>query len=193
MVDVAFDLEGSRVPNGYAFALWNELVRILPWLDAVDAAGVVPLRGAESDEGILLAKRSKLVLRLPAGMAGQAAALSGRELDLGSGALKVGMAVQRSLQPVATLHSHLVESAGEEEIFLGKMASELAEMEVSCKWICGRSGNISVGGRSLSGYSLVLHDLKPEQSLRVQRAGLGGSRRFGCGIFMPYKTISGLD
>lgn len=193
MVDVAFDLEGSIVPGSYAFTLWNEIVRILPWLEPVETAGVIPLRGAGSEEGFLLAKRSRLVLRLPAAMAGEAMALSGHELDFGATRLKVGAAVQRSLQPFATLHANLVESAKEEEAFLEEVAARLGDMQISCKWICGKRDTLDSGGSSLSGYSLVLHDLKPEDSLLVQRSGLGGNRRFGCGIFVPFKTISGLE
>lgn len=193
MIDMSFDLKGSFVPEGYAFALWQEIVRILPWLDVEEMAGVLPLRGSESGEGKLLAKRVKLVLRLPVELASQAGALSGQELNVGSCMLRVGAAVQRNLQPYTTLHAHLVESAEEEERFLADVDSRLREMGVSCKWICGKRHTVKGAGRALSGYSLVLHDLKPDDSLQVQRAGLGGSRRFGCGIFVPYKTISGLD
>jgi len=39
----------------------------------------------------------------------------------------------------------------------------------------------------------VIHDLKPEASLRLQYTGLGSDRRYGCGVFVPYKVITGLD
>lgn len=193
MIDTAFNLKGSVVPESYAFALWHEVARILPWLDAVESAGIIPLRGSMSGEGLLLARRSKLVLRLPAALAAQSGILSGQELNVGSGVLQVGAATERALQPYTTLHAHMVESAEDEEMFLADVDDQLREMGVACKWICGKRHTIKGAGQSLSGYSLVLHDLKPEASLLVQRAGLGGGRRFGCGIFVPYKAISGLD
>jgi CRISPR-associated protein Cas6 len=193
MLDMAFELHGCIVPEGYAFTLWHEVVAILPWLDAEESAGIIPLRGAESAEGMLLAKRSRLVLRLPVELAAQAEELSGKELDVGSSLLRVGAASKRPLQAYPTLHSHMVESAEDEEMFTSGVAARLQEMNVECKWICGKRHAITDTGRSLCGYSLVLHDLKPDASLLVQRAGLGGSRRFGCGIFIPYKTISCLD
>lgn len=193
MMDVVFDLKGGFIPGDYAFPLWGEIARILPWLDAEELAGVVPLRGTASGEGMLLAQRTKLVLRLPAELAQQAGALSGRELGIGSATLQVGEGRERPLQAHPTLHAHLVQSAEEESIFLDDMAARLRRMEVACKWICGKRLTVQGPGQSLAGYSLVLHDLKPDASLLVQRAGLGGNRRFGCGIFVPYKAISGLD
>jgi len=193
MTDLVFYLKGSFVPEGYAFALWDEVARILPWLAAEEQAGILPLRGSASGEGMLLAKRAKLVLRLPMERAAQAGILAGQELNVGSGVLQVGMAMERPLQPYTTLHAHLVESAEEEEMFLADVAVQLQELGIVCKWICGKHHTVKGAGQSLSGYSLVLHDLKPDASLLVQRAGLGGSRHFGCGIFVPYKAISGLD
>ena len=59
--------------------------------------------------------------------------------------------------------------------------------------ICGKRLSVSGSQRSIDGYSLVLHDLKPEASLHLQYAGLGEDRQFGCGIFVPYKVITGLS
>jgi CRISPR-associated protein Cas6 len=193
MVDMAFDLKGGKVPLGYAFALWDEVVRTLPWLEEEPDAGILPLGGSESGGHILLAARAKLVLRLPAARMQQAGALSGQALNLGAAALQTGAATMRPLHPHNTLHAHRVESADMEEEFIARIASRLADMGIACKWICGKRSAVTHAGRTLSGYSLVLHDLKPAASLAIQRAGLNGSRRYGCGIFVPYKTISGLD
>jgi len=193
MVDMAFDLDGGFVPKGYPFALWRELINILPWLETEPMAGVMALRGSASGEGMLLPLRAKLVLRLPAERAQQATLLSGHKLEIEGHALSVGMARARLLQPHPTLHAHLVENAGNEEAFLNDIADQLRQMNIVCKWICGKRGTLLGGGHSLSGYSLVLHDLKPQGSLQLQCMGLGGNRRFGCGIFVPYKVISGLE
>ncbi|MBI5658489.1 MAG: type I-MYXAN CRISPR-associated protein Cas6/Cmx6 [Nitrosomonadales bacterium] len=189
MTDVAFGLRGELVPAGYAFALWDEVARCLPWLEADEFAGIVPLRAAASGGNMLLPRRAKLVLRLRSQFAQRARSLTGRELDVGGSMLRVGEAEERSLKPYPTLHAQLVESASEEGAFLAGMAARLQEMEVACKLVCGKRLAVAGEKQQVAGYSLVLHDLKPEGSLQVQRMGLGGSRRFGCGIFVPYKTI----
>jgi len=193
MIDMVFGLEGSFVTEGYVFPLWDEVVNILPWIEDREQAGILPLRGSVSGEVMLLSRRSKLVLRVPVELAAQARALSGQELNVGSGTLRVGAAIERALQPYTTLHAHLVEGAEDEAVFLSGVATRLQEIGVACKWICGKRNTIEGAGQALSGFSLVLHDLKPDDSLQIQRVGLGGNRRFGCGIFVPYKTISGLD
>jgi hypothetical protein len=37
--------------------------------------------------------------------------------------------------------------------------------------------------------SLMVADLEPEQSVRLQQIGLGAGRTFGCGLFIPHKGI----
>lgn len=192
MTDIAFDLKGRAVPVGYAFALWREVVRNLPWLEAEKFAGIHPLRVTASGAEILLPQRAKLVLRLPAVRVAQAGRLSGQELHVGSNVLSVGEVKERPLQAFPTLHAHLVESDSEEDVFIAHVTRQLDEMKISCKWICGKRHAVMGEERKIGGYSLVLHDLKPDESLRLQQFGLGGERHFGCGIFVPYKTISGL-
>jgi len=186
-------MKGGFVTENYVFDLWNEAVRILPWLNSEEMAGILPLRGSVSERGLLLSLRSKLVLRLPAEMAVKADVLAGQVLHVGNCVLQLGSVSERRLQPYATLHSKLVKSEESEEIFLDTVAAKLEEMGINCKWICGRSQSIAGAGMNLLGYSLVLHDLNQEDSLQIQRVGLGGSRRYGCGIFVPYKTISDLN
>lgn len=192
MTDVVFELKGHSVAVDYMFALWSEVARILPWLETETYAGIHPLKVAASGLEMLMPRRTKLVLRVPQARAAQAADLSGEELRIGSSVLHVGAATERPLQAYPTLHAHVVASECTEQVFIAGVTCQLEELNVSCKWLCGKRHVIEGTERTLAGYSLVLHDLKPEESLRIQRYGLGGERHFGCGIFVPYKTITGL-
>ncbi|MFA6903846.1 MAG: type I-MYXAN CRISPR-associated protein Cas6/Cmx6 [Gallionellaceae bacterium] len=193
MVDVVFDLNGSTVPASYPFILWSELLRCLPWLGETGNIGVHPLRGSASGDNILLSRRTKLILRLPAERAAEAYSLSGQQLNIDGNVLIVGQARDRPLQAATTLHSYIVESKLGEVEFLADMKQKLQAMNIPCNLICDKYRKINDGNNSLSGFGLVLHDLKPAASLHIQRAGLGGSRYLGCGIFVPFKSISGLD
>lgn len=193
MLDVVFDLDGSSVPEGYPFVLWSEVVRYLPWLEGEENAGILPLRGSASGENTLLSKRTKLVLRVPAVRAAQAEQLSGRQLNIDGNILIVGIGKERQLQATTTLHAHLVESNLSEIEFLADMKEKLHAMNVACNLICDKQRKVRGGNQTLSGFGLVLHDLKPEASILIQRVGLGGGRHFGCGMFVPFKKISGLD
>jgi len=87
----------------------------------------------------------------------------------------------------------MVESNLGEVEFIADMKQKLQAMNIPCNLICDKYRKISDGKNSLNGFGLVLHDLKPAASLHIQRTGLGGARHFGCGIFVPFKAISGLD
>lgn len=190
--DIAFELGGNSVPANYAFELWGEIVRCLPWIEEELLAGVLPLRLAGSGADMLLPRRTKLVLRLPEERLAQAASLAGAELRIGPSTLSVGESSVRPLRAHSTLHAHMVECYGDEDAFVAELAKELQELQIDCRWICGRRHTVTGTERTISGYSLVVHDLKPNASLLLQGHGLGGARRYGCGIFVPYRTIAGL-
>ncbi len=193
MTDVRFDLEGRFVPEGYAFPLWGEVTRILPELQDFELAGILPLKGAASGEGLLLPRRAKLALRIPTSFVRNALELSGKTLDIEGNPLHVGTGNPREIEAYPTLRSQFVASEKIETDFLKEVETQLEKLEVSCKWICGRRQTLRNGETVLSGYSLAVHDLKPPASIRLQQAGLGNYRRFGCGLFVPHKTIAGLD
>jgi CRISPR-associated protein Cas6 len=123
----------------------------------------------------------------------QAGQLSGQQLNIGGSILIVGKGKERQLQPATTLHSYMVESNLGEVEFIADMNEKLHAMNISCKLICDKHRKISGAKQSLNGFGLVLHDLKPQASLQIQRNGLGDARQFGCGIFVPFKAITGLD
>lgn len=193
MLDMVFDLDGASVPEDAPFLLWQEIVRLLPWLKEVENVGILPLRGSVSGSLTLLSKRTKLILRVPVKYAPQTVVLTGQSLDIGGSVLVIGKGKDRKFQPVTTLHSYMVESDLGEIEFIAEMHNKLQSMNISCNLICDKHRIIKGEVQSLKGFGLVLHDLKPQASLQIQRSGLAGARQFGCGIFVPFKAISGLD
>lgn len=194
MIDIVFDLDGGTLPAAYPFELWAALVQRIPELAEEKLAGVLPLRGTEDTAGVLLPKRAKLVLRLPKTLADPVAArLTGSTMQSGAISLPLGKYKLRALQPYPTLHAQQVTGASDEVLFMDDINIQLSEMGIAAKLICGKRRTLSCDQLSIHGYSLVVHDLKPEASLQLQYAGLGGSRQFGFGIFIPYKVISGLS
>jgi len=194
MIDVVFDLEGSSLPAAYHFALWEALLGIVPQLAEEKHVGVLPLRSTVNSQGMLLAKRAKLVMRMPTKLAESSiSSFKGQYLDIGGSAIRVGSAKRRPIQPYPTIHAQLVTGAIDEVIFTDEIKKQMEILGVTGKLICGKHLAFNNGQRTIHGYSLVLHDLKPEVSLKLQYTGLGEDRRFGCGIFVPYKVITGLS
>lgn len=191
---MVFDLEGGILPVAYPFALWKELIRLVPGLAEEKSVGVLPLRGTGIKEGMLLSKRAKMVMRLPTKLANQTAAgLAGQQLDISGRSVRLGAAKTRPIHPFPTVHAQLVTGTSDEVQFVENINTQLGEMGIKGKLICGRRRTIGDDSQSMQGFSLVVHDLKAEASLHLQFVGLGTGRQFGCGIFVPYKVISGLS
>lgn len=194
MIDMVFDLDGGTLPAAYHFALWEALIHRVPQLAEEKPVGVLPLRGTGNNEELLLPKRAKLVMRVPATLADLVASrLTGQQLEITGNTVRLGAAKTRAIQPYPTIHAQLVTGASDEILFMEDIKKQMGELGVTGKLICGKRLAINGGQKSIQGYSLVLHDLKAEASLQLQYLGLGEDRQFGCGIFIPYKVISGLS
>ena len=194
MVDLVFDLEGGTLPAAYRITLWNALVDFAPQLAEEKLVGVLPLRATVNNQGMLLAKRAKLAVRMPATLTETAASrLTGQQLDIAGSSIRLGIAKTRKIEPYPTIHAQLVTGSSDEVLFVEDIKEQMGDLGVSGKLICGKRVTVNGGHRSIDGFSLVIHDLKPDASLQLQYAGLGSERQFGCGIFVPYKVITGLS
>jgi len=192
VVDVLFDLSGTLVPADCAAALALAVTGVLPWFEAEPRAGIHPLRAAPSTHGTLvLARRARLMVRVPEARAPATLALAGRGLDLGGEPVTVGAGHLRALAPTATLFAQRVAcDSRDERAFHDQVVRWLGELGVRCEFISGRARSVGAEGREVAGFSLALHGLDTADSLRVQAEGLGGERRLGFGIFVPHKAIA---
>ena len=190
-VDLLFSLSGTVVRSDYEWPLWQSLCQILPWLIDEPSAGIHPLSGTSAGAGLIyLSHRAHLTLRLPQRRLADANALSGRQIDLGGG-ITIGESRPRALLPSPAQYSPcVILGGGDEETFLAQCGTHLDEMGVSCSLVCGRAQARNGGEEEIRGFSLMLHGLAPEHSLRIQQWGLGEARKLGCGIFVPHKTAT---
>lgn len=202
-VDLAFELAGRDLPREHRAALAAALQQALPWLAEEPQAGVHALRSSPGeDDLVLLPRRARLGLRLPAARVAQARALCGQRLDVDGHPLQVGAAAPpRELVPTRTLYADFVCWGPADEDFDAQVASTLAELGVTGHWISGGArstlapgseGRPSTESSRLHGHALVLHDLPQRHALALQVLGLGRHRLLGCGLFVPHKTITGL-
>lgn len=191
MVDLSFEVEGNALPADYAWALCRAVAEVLPWLEAEPGAGIHPVKGAPTDRGTLLvSRRSRLILRLPAARVQDAGRLTGCSLDIGGAPLRVGAARVRALTPFATLYARFVTTgSADEQDFLKDVAGLLEGLGTRCKFMCGRSRQARTGEGEIAGFSVMLHEVLPEESVALQQRGLGPGRMLGCGMLVPHKSI----
>jgi CRISPR-associated protein Cas6 len=189
MVDVAFAVQGGPVERDCAAELHAQVRAVLPWLEEEASAGIHPLRGVTPVGGdLLIGPRARLMLRVPIARVTDCEALQGRVLALRE-PLRIGLARVRSLLPYQTLYSPLVITGDTaEDRFLAAVQRVLSAWHTACQVIVGQSGTRHVDTGVQTGFSLMLHGVSPESSLHAQQAGLGGYRKFGCGLFVPHRS-----
>lgn len=191
MLDLVFALRGRVVALDYADRLWRALDAVLPWLAGEPEAGVHPLAGVSAgDTELYLTRRARLSLRLPARRQADTAALSGARLEIG-GELEVGAVSVRRLAPVKVLYSPFVTvGRAVEQDFMLACREQLALAGIDAHLVCGKARRARAGDGEIQGFSLMLHGLGAEDSLRLQHQGLGSERKRGCGIFVPHKSVA---
>ena len=96
------------------------------------------------------------------------------------------------LQAQGTVFARYVAIENEdEEEFLGLCAGQLKEIGIEApRMMAGRTHLVAGGEGALHCRSLMLDGLEPEQSVDLQRQGLGPERLLGCGLFLPHKSIA---
>lgn len=189
--DVQFDLNGLELPEDHGQILCQALLAYLPWLADAPEAGIHPIHGAASGRGTLVInRRAKLVLRLPLERLGDAAALTGKTMDLGCGPIGIGPLKEKPLIPFHYLYAPFVDLGTTDEAeFLAAARTELEILGVQGGLIPGKQRKMHAPDGDIGGYSLMLHDVSLAHSILMQERGLGRNRIRGCGIFVPHKSI----
>jgi len=205
VVDVSFRVDCRCLPLDHAHALASALVPRLPWLATEPLAGVHLIHGAESGNGwyrpqdpdtdlLHLSRRARLRLRVPTVRAAEVeSVLRGASLDVAGFAVQLGAMTVLDLVPLPVVFArYVVARADEDEAeFLQRMRSELQRLAVPArKLLSGRSHRLTIPGGEVMTRSLMVADLSPEDSLRLQRSGVGPHRDLGCGLFIGHKDVA---
>jgi CRISPR-associated protein Cas6 len=205
VVDAVFAIECRNLPVDHAYALSAAIQAALPWFADEPQAGLHTIHGAASGAGwqrpegddaqLQLSRRTRLVLRLPAHRLADAAALSGRTLDVAGSPMRVGRLSARPLLRIASLFARSVmfQGAADESAFLAAATEGLRALGVEAStMLCGRDVTLATPGGTYRTRSLMLTVATPAQSLALQRQGLGEARKLGCGVFIPHKDVGDL-
>lgn len=200
-VDVHFKLECAQLPVEHAEPLAQALAFHLPWLEkaaAIHSLGASGGNGWSPPEGrinqvLALPRRTRLRLRVPRARAAELTQLNGIGLDIAGYALKLLDAHVRELVPEPTLFARriVVHDAHDEAALLEAAIAHLAELDIEAsKLLCGRAGEVKLTAGTLTTRALMVAELLPHESLRLQDAGFGHYQHLGCGVFVPHKNIA---
>ena len=200
MTDIAYMINCKTLPYDHAFKLSNQITMVLPWLNDNLQNGIHMLHGPHAghgwerstDDTIFLSKRTRLILRIPKTHIDQAKNLEGVTLKISNDTLVVGKSYEKPFTVTRDLFSKfvIVDEGIDEEQFLEKINNELQQNRISLhKTICGKTNTLEINNKKKSTRSLMLPGLSKQQSILIQDKGLGEGRIFGCGLFVPHKSI----
>jgi len=207
-VDVQFRVTGIEIPADHGYHVMSAISRVVPEIHGDDEVGVHSIGGRLiGSRRLALTDRSRLTIRLAAERIGQVLPLAGRPLEIDGRQVRVGVPQTRALVSAARLYSRLVVIKGflESEPFLEAARRQLEALGIRGEpslvpqpEIAAANREKSTGTRSpylrrtirirdkeVVGFALRVQDLTAEESIRLQDKGVGGRRRFGCGIFVP--------
>lgn len=194
VVDFSFEIRGQSLPGDYPVELEAAILELLPWAGNDPFFGIHPVNAPLTDAGYMLSRRSRLQLRAFASRASELAELTGQELHFGDARVTIGAVTERPVKPFATLRAQLVvNSLADEVAFIDDIGMQLEVLAIKGGVICGKAASVHSRSGRLGGFAVVVHDLSPSHSLRLQTIGLGGARRLGCGLFVHHKIIEGPD
>lgn len=210
IVDLSFRLSGGLIPVDHGYAVYSAMSRLLLGLHGDDQIGIHPIYGRLiGDRKLALTQNSRLVLRLPVDRIPDVLVLAGTMLDVAGHPLRVGVPTVRALVPAAAVSSRLVVIKGfmEAEPFLDAVRRQLARLDVHGEPFLLSTGDafeanktrdggtqspwirrtLRIRDKEVVGFAVGVERLTADESLRLQEHGIGGRRRFGCGIYVPAK------
>lgn len=208
IVDVQFRLTGKLIPVDHGYHLYSAVSELVPALHERDGVGIAPIFGhLAGNRSLAIGENSFLTIRLPSEDIALILPLAGKVLRIGEGEVRVGVPQTKALVPAARLYSHLVVIKGfmEPAPFLEAARRQLREHEIKGNpslveqpRIVEANAGKQTGSHSpylrrtarihdkeVVGFALRVEDLTAEESIRLQEIGIGGRRRFGCGVFFP--------
>ena len=197
-VHLAFPVSTQRpIPVDHGYALFSAISRVLPELHREHDLAIHPLRGRYvGDRQVMLTPWSLLMLRLAVEKIAHVLPLAGATLGLGQSTLRIGVPRVRALEPATVLRSRLtvIKVA---HIHPGRITAvqfahaarrQLDERGISAgaRLTLGKRRTLRIKSVEIVGYELIVAGLSAEDSLVLQRCGLGGRQHMGCGVFTAF-------
>jgi CRISPR-associated protein Cas6 len=190
MIDLAFRLMGTRIPVDHGYALFAAVNRFVPELHDAKDIGLNPIRGRFDGNGCLsLLPTSRLVIRVSDERIREFLKLAGKALAVDGYQFRVGVPEVRALRPAAALVARLVTIKGfmEAEEFIEAAKRQFEAMDVKAALHIGERRTFRIKDKQVVGFEVLASKLDAKGSIKLQEIGIGGRRRMGCGIFVPFR------
>ena len=195
----------SAIAADHGYHLYSGLSKVLDTLHSEDGLGVHPVRGQQvGGRKLQLMPWSSVRIRTPQDKVGDLIALSGKSIDINGSNVRLGVPKLHALESSTALRSRLVTIKGFMETvdFSAAVRRQLDKLGVSEQAIVTipqRSRKpsdeptpvrrtIRIRDKEVVGFEVILEGLSARESITVQETGIGGRRKMGCGVFVPWKA-----
>jgi len=191
-VDVVFRATGESVPVDHGYALFGAIAKAMGedlhgawWLAVAGFRGRLRSKGELGLSG----REAELRVRVTHDRVPWVLGLAGKELDVRGHRVMIGTSTLWELRPARVLRARVVTTkvkgdSSDAEVFRAAFIERLKELDVKARVELGERRVVRVSEQLVVGYQCTLRDMNERDSLRVLNAGVGGRRRFGCGVFM---------
>lgn len=191
-IDLWYPLTGTTLPADHGYPLYSALCGAVPELHGASWWGLHTIPGTPTGGGDLhLSRRSHLGLRLPHDHVATVLPLAGKQLRVAKHQIRLGPPQVHALEPAPAVSARIVVIKGfmEPEPFRAAVDRQLEAMGVQGSVQVGRRMIVGIGRgdhrHRVVGFSTRISELKDDASVRIMVSGIGGRRRFGCGLFRP--------
>jgi CRISPR-associated protein Cas6 len=209
-VELCFGVVGQTLPADHGYRLYGAISRICPELHQYEGVSIQTITGMPDRRGKihLSQEKSFLRIRLPYDpeLISKSLTLAGKRLMIGQYPISLGIPQFFALNPADPLKARIVVIKGfqEAEPFLEAAKYKLSLLGIQASATVPRdeqgipdrktitiAKKIEGKDRSFTvvGFGLFVSGLSPEDSIKLQIAGIGGKRRMGCGVFAPMKVF----
>ncbi|AFY60380.1 type I-MYXAN CRISPR-associated protein Cas6/Cmx6 [Synechococcus sp. PCC 6312] len=198
-VELCFAVVGQTLPADHGYGLYSAIVHRCPEIHERKGLSILTIAGIPDRQGkIFLTARSHLRIRLPYDSLPMVYHLAGKQLSIGSHAIRLGIPQIFMVSPADRLHARIVtiKNHQEPESFLEAARLQLAALGIVGEAIVPLDAQgkpdrktIKIKTYSVVGFGLEVSGLSAEDSIRLQILGLGGKHRMGCGIFVPMRVF----
>lgn len=197
-VELSFGVIGQTLPADHGYGLYSAIAHICSDLHDQENVSILTIPGEPDHKGkIHLSQSSQLRIRLPyePEKISLILSLAGQQLTIGGHAIRLNIPQIFPLRPVDKLRSRIVtiKKFQEPEPFKEAAQRQLDALGIQGNLILplNESGEpsrkaIKIKTYSVVGFSLIVTNLNEADSIKLQQQGLGGKRRMGCGIFIPF-------
>jgi CRISPR-associated protein Cas6 len=212
-LEVQFSLRGKTLPSDHGYLLYSAMKKVIQETETdrpLEERKIPPevlvssISGIPDRKGMIyLNNKSRLRLRCPSDQVRRWYKLQNKVFDLNGHLIRLIQPRLTLPESSETLKSRLVtfklEKIDHSDVpryFLESCQKALEKLEIEGQPFIDSNEDgdlarraITIRQKKVVGYGVVVEGLKADDSLKLQRFGLGGRKHFGCGWFYPVGEV----